>query len=67
MAHNHGPEEGPGLSCPERRVGDRLRGRCLDDYEPTDAELAARGVNVEVPDPGNNPSDLDRARWEGKQ
>lgn len=29
--HNHGPEEGAGLACPERRVGGRLVGACLDD------------------------------------
>lgn len=31
--HNHGPEDGPGLACPERRVGGpsgRLRGKCLE-------------------------------------
>lgn len=36
--HNHGPEDGPGLSCPEYRVGGpygRLRGACLDEAEDT--------------------------------
>lgn len=29
--HNHGTEDGPGLSCPEYRTdGGRLRGTCLD-------------------------------------
>lgn len=22
MVHNHGPEEGPGMACPERLIGD---------------------------------------------
>ena len=28
--HNHGPEDGPGLSCPEATVDGQLRGACLD-------------------------------------
>ena len=27
--HNHGPDEGPGLACPERYVNAELKGRCL--------------------------------------
>lgn len=36
--HNHGPAEGPGLGCPERRteIGGYLRGACLPD--PVDPE-----------------------------
>lgn len=30
LVHNHGPEDGAGLSCPERWQGDQLRGACLD-------------------------------------
>jgi len=29
MVHNHGPEDGPGLACNERRVAGRLMGACL--------------------------------------
>lgn len=31
--HNHGPEEGPGLSCVEHRVGGALIGACLIRHE----------------------------------
>jgi hypothetical protein len=33
IVHNHGPAEGPGLGCPERRteIGGYLRGACLPD------------------------------------
>lgn len=31
MVHNHGPDEGDGLDCPERRLSDgTLRGKCMD-------------------------------------
>lgn len=32
--HNHGPEEGPGLACNERRVDGRLVGACMTTKEP---------------------------------
>jgi hypothetical protein len=36
--HNHGPEDGPGITCPEYRIG-----RCLlDAAEQREAELAAQ-------------------------
>src|SRR5690606_32695903 len=34
FVHNHGPEDGPGVSCPERAVGGRLRGACLGPVPP---------------------------------
>lgn len=29
--HNHGTEDGPGLSCPETLVDGKLRGKCMND------------------------------------
>ena len=37
LVHNHGPEDGPGLGCPERRINGRLVGRCI---KPTDPDAA---------------------------
>jgi hypothetical protein len=28
--HNHGTEDGPGLSCPERSIDGKLRGACME-------------------------------------
>jgi len=46
MVHNHGPEDGPGLACPERLIGDcelaRLRAenqRLREALEHADSEL----------------------------
>jgi len=40
MVHNHGPEEGEGLDCPEtQRLDGSLKGACLP---PSDYELAYR-------------------------
>lgn len=32
--HNHGPDEGPGLMCPETVVDGKLTGMCLIEYKP---------------------------------
>ena len=36
--HNHGPEDGPGLSCRERRIDGRLVGDCVRPAAPTGEE-----------------------------
>lgn len=33
LVHNHGPQQGPGLDCPEDMVFGRLRGSCLKDLQ----------------------------------
>lgn len=37
MVHNHGPNRGEGLDCPEYTIDNRLIGRCIlslvDNYE----------------------------------
>ena len=37
--HNHGPEDGPGLACPETVVDGQLRGQCMNHRPFTEAEL----------------------------
>lgn len=37
--HNHGPEEGKGLACRERRVNGRLVGECVAGEGESDAEF----------------------------
>ena len=37
--HNHGPEDGPGLACPESRVDGQLRGACLGPHGVTQTIL----------------------------
>jgi hypothetical protein len=49
--HNHGPEEGPGLSCPEVMVkspegGARLIGRCMAPPEPPVHSLVRDAAGV---------------------
>ena len=38
--HNHGTEDGPGLSCNERRINGQLRGACMD-ATPAQAHVTA--------------------------
>lgn len=52
--HNHGPDEGPGVTCPERAFGGRLRGLCLGWTGP--ARLA-RAVDDALADLGDSDAD----------
>lgn len=54
--HNHGPAEGRGLDCGERRMPDgTLRGWCLDGYTaergstPSDAGMSSTTCSEETP------------------
>jgi hypothetical protein len=58
--HNHGTEDGPGLSCPEQWIDGKLRGRCMNApaIPPEAIEAAARSFAGYTPE--DEADDLER-------